>query len=105
MEGANHFFQTGFGIAVLIFIFVLIVLWIILPFLIASIQRNTKETLAINKLILTELKKLNHGVEQIESPIPEIYDQPLTQKCPECGFDNSIEMLECAKCGQRLPMP
>jgi hypothetical protein len=107
MQNADHFFGTGIGLAVLIFLVILAILWFILPFLIWSIQISGKETAARNKLILAELKLLNKGITFLCSnlSLESETGQPPTQKCPDCGFENSIEMTECAKCGHRLQMP
>ena len=106
--------DSWIGIAFALFVLVLTIIWILLPFAVSSIQRSTRESLAVNKLILRELKKLNAEVGQVTTPVPEMKaspppevpdDQPITQECPNCGFDNNIEVLECVKCGNRLPMP
>ena len=106
--------NSWIGFAFALFVLVLIIIWILLPFAVSSIQRSTRESLAVNRLILSELKKLNAEVGQVTTPVPEMGapsppdvsdDQPITQECPNCGFNNNIEVLECVKCGKRLPMP
>ncbi len=99
------FFQSDIGLAVAFFILVLIILWVLLSFAIFSIRKSARESSSINKQILDELKKLNHGVEMIDLVAPDSHDQATMQKCPKCGFESSIEVMECVRCGYRLPMP
>lgn len=88
------------GVIVVLFLLVLAILWFLLPFIIYSIQKRSMELVALNKSILSELKRLNKGVEGIglESP------GPTKSKCPKCGMENSIDVLECVKCGYQLPI-
>ena len=94
---ANFFTSPWMSALVGFFLLVLLVLWILLPFAITSMQRSMKQTVALNKSILAELKKLNAGVEKIDD------GAPITQTCLKCGHLNSVEVMECVKCAARMP--
>ena len=95
---SSAFMGSWIGIIVVLFLLVLAILWFLLPFIIYSIQKRSIELVSLNKLILSELKKLNQGIESIGS------EGPSTSKCPSCGQINSIDVLECVKCGYELPI-
>ena len=109
MNNSMEMFSGWFGIAVILFLVILAVLWFLLPFMIYSIQKRSVEQVAISKLILTELEKLNQGVEEISedqevTPVaPESVKtkpaDPSMQVCPDCGQKNAGSMKACTHCG------
>lgn len=92
--------DSWIGIAIVLLLLVLIILWILLPYVVYLIQKRTDELVALNKSILSELKKLNQGVDSIGSEAPSLS----ISKCPSCGMENSIDVFECIKCGYQLPI-
>ena len=95
---SSAFTSSWIGMIVGLFLLVLAILWFLLPFIIYSIQKRSMELVSLNKLILSELKKLNQGIESISA------EGPSTSKCPSCGQVNSLDVLECIKCGYELPI-
>ena len=97
--------------AVAIFLLVLWILWVVLPFIVYFIWRGIKETLDVNKLILLELSKMNGEISdftsesEIESDIdnPITQNKPIMQNCSECERENSIKVMVCAYCGHPMP--
>ena len=63
----NGLFSGVFGALLALFIIVLVVIWILLPFAIVAIQKRVTEQLEVDKQILNELKKLNRGVSSISN--------------------------------------
>ena len=103
---ANFFTGSWFRALAAIFLLVLLLLWILLPFAINTMRGSLKETVALNKAILAELKKLNAGVKKIDDDagVKKIDDgAPITQTCLQCGHINSVEVMECVKCAARMP--
>jgi hypothetical protein len=98
MNDMTLFSDSWFGIALAIFSLVLLVLWILLPFIVFSIHKHSKELVELNQLVLSELVKLNTDVNTITS------ETAVKLKCPKCGQVNSTEVLECVKCGYELPL-
>ena len=98
MNDMALFSNSWLGTALVIFFLVLLVLWILLSFAVFSIQKHSHELVELNQLIVSELVKLNTDVNTITS------ESAVKLKCPKCGQVNSIEVLECVKCGYELPI-
>ena len=98
MNDMTFLLNSWLGTALVIFFLVLLVLWILLPFVVFSIQKHSNELVELNQLILSELVKLNSDVNTITS------ETAVKLKCPKCGQVNSTEVLECVKCGYELPI-
>ena len=98
MNDMTLFSNSWLGTALVIFFLVLLVLCILLPFAVFSIQKHSNELVELNQLILSELVKLNTDVNTITS------ESAVKLKCPKCGQVNSTEVLECVKCGYDLPI-
>jgi len=98
-------------LAVALLLLALWILWVVLPFIVYLIWRQIKETLYVNKMILLELSRMNGEISDftseskiksdIDNPITQ--NKPVTQNCPECGRENSIEVMGCVYCGHPMP--
>ncbi len=80
MNDMTLFSNSWFGIALVIFFLALLVLWILLSFVVFSIQKHSNELVELNQLILSELVKLNTDVNTITS------ETAVKLKCPKCGY-------------------
>ena len=101
--------------AAVVFLAMLWILCVVLPFIVYFIWRQIEETLDINKLILLELSKMNgeltgftSGSEigrdiEIERDNPITQNKQITQNCSKCGKESSVEVMDCVFCGHRMP--
>jgi hypothetical protein len=95
--------------AAVLFLAMLWIFWVVLPFIVYFIWRQIEETLDINKLILLELSKMNGELtgftsgSEIGRDIESERDNPITQNCSKCGKESSIEVMDCVFCGHRMP--
>jgi hypothetical protein len=100
--------------AAVVILAMLLILWVVLPFIVYFIWRQIEETLDINKLILLELSKMNSELSgftsegengrDIESDRDNSITQnkPITQNCSKCGKESSIDVMDCVFCGHRM---
>jgi hypothetical protein len=104
-----------FTVAV-VFLAILLILWVVLPFIVYFIWRRIKETLDVNKLILLELSKMNSEISDFtsvseigrdiesESDNPITQNKPISHNCSKCGKECSIKVMDCMFCGHRMPL-
>ena len=111
----NGFFSTGLGAVVLIFLLVLAVIWVLLPFAIIAIQKRVTEQRDISSQLLQELKKLNRGVsmlveqgesggaDEVKPGKAASLTRPATSKtCPHCMQENAIDRETCSRCKKQF---
>jgi hypothetical protein len=108
----SNFFGSTFGLIVIVFGFVLLILWTLLPFAIFGIKGKLDQIISGNKEIRDQLARLNANASSTsaENPTPTIDESdivksppvPGVQLCPECGQKNSLNNLVCTHCGAEL---
>jgi hypothetical protein len=101
--------------AAVVFLAMLWIFWVVLPFIVYFIWRRIEETLDVNKLILLELSKMNGEISDFtseseigrdiesESDNSITQNKPITQNCSKCGKESSTEVMDCVFCGHRMP--
>ena len=105
----EYIFSESIGIIIIIFLFVLAVLWVLLPFLIFGIKKNLESLNQTNREILFEMKKLHEkplrnkemGIERKMEPSNEgnIVESTVSSKsCPKCMHENPGTALNCSRC-------
>ncbi|MEN8250118.1 MAG: hypothetical protein ABFS32_14390 [Bacteroidota bacterium] len=118
MNDITSFFGSTFGILVILFITLIVILWTLLPFAIFGIKGKLDELISINRLIHDEMVNLNKDVsslaeDQSASPVENIatlhqnvedttHQNTAEQVCPNCGQKNNRKMTNCTQCGHNL---
>ncbi len=103
-------FSNTFGIIVIVFAVILLILWTLLPFAIFGIKGRLDALIGLNRDIHAELRKLNEDLSAATDNQPEIEGElhqesvpsPGVQICANCGQKNSLRMTHCTKCGHAL---
>ena len=103
-------FGGTFGIVIIVFVIILVVLWTLLPFAIFGIKGRLDALIGLNRDIFAELKKLNDELSAVteeqsesEAEVPkERVPSPGVQICAHCWQKNSQRMTHCTKCGHSL---
>ncbi len=103
-------FSGGVGL-IIIFLFVLGILWFLLPFAVFGIKDRLEAINETNRLILKELKrsrnkadainqvKTDKQVAELNEPVTRV---PTSKTCTFCYHENGLELEKCTRCGQML---
>ncbi len=103
---------TGtFGIVLYVFLLLLLILWILLPFAIFGFQKKLEAINNTNWLILQQLKNMNCTLPDAKpqtaqndlglQPQQKKYE-PTSQTCPKCMQENGLNRTSCSRCGDKL---
>jgi hypothetical protein len=103
-------FNSGFGVVFAIALLILFILWVLLPFAVMSIQKRSIEMVALNRDILSELRKLNSEpvVKPANKPTSKSVESVALVSCPSCKSTNpaksinGIRIDKCMKCGEPM---